>query len=126
MKRFSHLDSFEKYSNRTHGISRGTVDIQELDLISDSESSAEELSEFDSQASRINFWKDINTKDEAYTLDRVMIKEMAHENKKDGGNDHKCKHKSNRLTGGKIATSTTVATQKKFDSILNNMKIQHR
>ena len=27
---------------------------------------SEEMSQFDSQASRINFWKDINTKDEDY------------------------------------------------------------
>lgn len=33
------------------------------------------MSEFDSEASRINFWKDINTKDDDYATNNVMIKD---------------------------------------------------
>jgi hypothetical protein len=37
-------------------------------------SSLESLSSFDSEASRINFWKDINTKDEDYGSTAVFMK----------------------------------------------------
>ena len=37
-------------------------------------SSCESLSSFDSQASRVNFWKDINTKDGDYGNSAIFIK----------------------------------------------------
>jgi hypothetical protein len=41
----------------------------------DTESYDNEESDFDSQASRINFWKDINTADDEYTNAVIVSKE---------------------------------------------------
>jgi hypothetical protein len=56
------------------------------------------VSNFDSEASRINFWKDINTKDHNYATDMVVIKDKDH-SKKDEKGGHYSRNKSKGTSG---------------------------
>ena len=68
-------DLEENFNERDARIEAGDMKPRRRASINDSSArSSDALSSFDSDASRVNFWKDINTKDEEYAEGAVFMR----------------------------------------------------
>jgi hypothetical protein len=56
----------ENFNDRDYRIEAGEMKPRKNKNLKGSEISSDAVSDFDSRASRVNFWKDINTKDDDY------------------------------------------------------------
>ena len=101
----------EKQKEEDHEIN--TVDLTDTE-------SSDEISDFDSEASRINFWKDINIKEDHNDQNRVMVKSKDHAKKDKEIHYNRSKDKT---TTGKVKDIQFTAKEKKFENILNNLKV---